>query len=451
MKKKTPLLGESVAVTDYNMLREGKLNYKEAAKILKSAAALGSRPGLESISKLCACLGNPHKSMKFIHVAGTNGKGSVCQMLASVFKFANYKTGLYISPHIDDYRETILINGKEISKHDFCSVVSVVDIQVKKLKLEGVLVTEFEFLTACALYWFFQSRCDIVVLETGMGGRLDATNIVQNDLVNIITAISLDHTAFLGDSIVSIAREKCGIIKNNSLTVSYPDQQQDVFEIIKMHTKEKRSDLLIPDMKQLQIISRDLKGTHMRYREIDIHVRQLGMHQVLNALVVIEAAKALHNNGEFFLPDDVIACGIENANIPARQEVYSENPLVVLDGAHNLQGIMALADTVKMNIKQRPIVVLMGMLKDKQYRQSIAIMAKLCDKFIAVTPISKRALENTIAAQIAGEYCKEVIALDDISEAVKDAKAFCSNGGAIVVCGSFYLSIPLHKILGRQK
>lgn len=421
------------------------MNYKEACAVLESSSGLGSRPGLNSIRRLCGLLGDPQEKLKIIHVAGTNGKGSVCAMTSGIIKAAGYKTGMYVSPYLADYTDSFYINGIAVSRPDFSHIVSLVNEKAEIMAEEGLPPTEFEILTACAFLLFLQKGCDFAVIETGMGGTLDATNLIKAPLASVITAISIDHTAFLGETIEEITQHKCGIIKEGGITVCYPDQKPSVMKIVKDTAAEKHNTLFIPDMSGLVVAGTGLDGTRMRYQGLDIKITIPGRHQALNAATAIETIDALRGSCGLQITDENIRAGISEAYIPARQEVLMLKPLVILDGSHNIQGIEALADTLKRNLKGRSIAVIMGMLKDKEYEQAIAMMASFADKFIAVKPDNPRALDPEITAQIAKRYCGGALAYDDADKAVKEAAQFSGSGGAIIICGSLYLAARMRR------
>lgn len=427
------------------------MNYTDARIYLEAASKLGSRPGLANILSLCELLDNPQDKLCFVHVAGTNGKGSVCSMIAEILKAADYKTGLFLSPHIDEYTSSFYINGEMISEDEFSSAVLAVSEQAEKLKKHGKEVTEFELLTACAFYLFDKCGCDVVVLETGMGGSLDATNIINNTLVSVITEISMDHVSFLGDTIEKITRHKCGIIKKDGITVSYPCQQQAALNIIISEAEKKDNFFIMPDIRHLEICDLSIKGTDLIYKGLRMHIKFSGKHQALNCITAVEAVYSLRKYRNFLVSDEAVINGIRNAFLPARHEIISEKPLILIDGAHNLQGIAALAQTIRSLINQKPIAVIMGMLSDKDYKECIKIMAELSDKFLAVTPKSPRALTASAAVELAKEYCMNASHYSDIDEALNDAVAFCGDAGAVIVCGSFYLANPMRNLILNQK
>lgn len=426
------------------------MDYTEAKSYIDSAVKFGSKLGLETITALCARLGNPQDSLRFVHVAGTNGKGSTCTMISSILTKAGYKTGLFLSPHMAEHRDSVLINGEMMSETAFAESMTDVKAAAEKLAAEGIDATEFELLTACALFWFRRSGCDIVVLETGLGGRLDATNVVQTTLVSVITAIAMDHMQYLGDTIEQIAQEKCGIIKPGRVTVSYADQPKAAMSMILSAAAERENVIIIPDSGQLAFEDNELFGVTVDYRGIKARLRLPGRHQAGNAAMSIETAFALRERYGFDIPDDAVSAGLEAAYLPARHELLCRKPLVLLDGAHNLQGIEALADSVKRELSGRRLAVIMGMLRDKQYDECIGIMAHLADKLFAVKPDNARALEAEEVAAVAGAYGCETQSYRDMDEAVRDALAFCGADGALVICGSLYMADKMRNAIFRQ-
>jgi len=428
------------------------MNFSQACAVLAQAARLGSRPGLESITRLCALLGNPQNKLKIVHVAGTNGKGSVCQMLACIGQASGYRTGLFSSPFIEDYRESISINGKSISKAGFARMVGEIRPFAGIMEKEGLPPTEYELLTACAFLWFARKDCGMVVLETCMGGRLDVTNVVEKPLACVIGAIGLDHTAYLGDTVLAIAAEKSGIIKPGSITAAYPLQPPGVLELLRDTALKTGCPFILPNANRIRITARSLRGTDFFYEESPFHTVLPGEHQVLNASLAIETARALNASSALRIPEDAVRMGLSLACLPARQEVFWTRPLVILDGAHNPQGIRALAATIQEHLQGRRIIVVMGMLADKSYEEPVGVMAALSCAFIATSPESPRALDAAITAQTASKTVREVYLLPRIADALDKAMSLSGEDGAVVVCGSLYLALPARRILkGKNK
>lgn len=407
------------------------MNYNEALSYIHSLLVFGSVPGLERISELLGKLNNPQDKLKFIHVAGTNGKGSTCTMLSEVYKTAGYKTGLYTSPFIVDFRERMQINGEYISKDDLARLT-------EKVKNTGVVVTEFEFITALALLWFAEQKCDLVILEVGLGGRLDATNIIKSPLCCVIMKIDYDHTAVLGDTITQITNEKCGIIKSGSPVVSYPLQKKEALSIILSHNKY----TTVPQIEKLQIISSDITGNTFIYDSKKYKTRLIGDHQVYNALTVIETVKT----AGIEVNETDIALGIEKATIPARLELISEEPIVFLDGAHNPNGADALSSFMK-NYNGE-IYAVVGMMKDKNCDGFLKQVLKFCKSVVTVTvKENPRTASAEELAEIAKKYCGDVMAASDYLSAINLIYQKSQNKYPVFVFGSLYLAGALRESL----
>ena len=407
------------------------MNYNEALSYIHSLLVFGSQPGLERITKLLNKLGNPQDKLKFIHVAGTNGKGSTCTMLSEVYKSAGYKTGLYTSPFIVDFRERMQINGEYIPKEDLARLT-------EKVKNTGVVVTEFEFITALALLWFYEQNCDLVILEVGLGGRFDATNIIKSPLCCVIMKIDYDHTAVLGDTITQITSEKCGIIKSGSPVVSYPLQEKEALSVILSYN----INTVTPNIDRLQIISSDIKGNRFIYNDKEYHTRLIGEHQVYNALTVIEAVKA----AGIEVNETDIALGIEKATIPARLELISEEPIVFLDGAHNPNGADALSSFMK-NYNGE-IYAVVGMMKDKNCDGFLKQVLKFCKSVVTVeVKENPRSATAEDLAKIANKYCGDVKSAPDYISAINLIYEKSQKKYPVFVFGSLYLAGALRDSL----
>ncbi len=396
------------------------MNYNEALKYIHSLLVFGSKPGLERITALLNALGNPQDELRFIHVAGTNGKGSVCTMLSTIYAKAGLKTGLYTSPFVVDFRERIQINGEYIEKEALAKLT-------QKVKDTGITVTEFEFITALAMLYFKMNKCDIVILETGLGGRFDATNVIKSNLASVITRIDFDHTDYLGNTLSEIAMEKCGIIKKGSPTICYPLQEAEARETIKSYSEK----FVVPDIQDLKIINDRDFGNHFAYKDHEYKTTLCGEHQIYNALTVIETVKA----AGISLPQEIISKGIEEATIPARLEIISKKPLVVLDGAHNLNGGMALKGFLE---KHKDSVAIIGMMADKDCDSFLKVTLPFVKKVITVTvKENKRTMSAEDLKTLAEKYCKEVKSAENYKEAIKEAS---KENAPLFVFGSLYLA-----------
>lgn len=422
-----------------------ELNYRQACAFLKSARSLGSRPGLENISILCRLLGDPQNLIKTIHIAGTNGKGSVSAMTASILQAAGFKTGLYLSPHLGEYPDAMRINGQIANNEDFAQSVSFVRNKAREMTEMGLCPTEFELLTATAFLWFYERGCDFAVVETGMGGRLDATNVIVKPMITILTPIAKDHTALLGDTIERITAEKCGIIKPDGITVVSPLQEDAAMGVIQNTVSEKNNILVIPDSSQAGCQNAALTGSDCVYKNMSFHLPLIGRHQLYNAVTAIEAARVLNRHYGYAITEEHIKNGIKQVRLNARQELLRQKPLVLLDGAHNLQGIEALCRTIDDNLKGKKTAVVMGMLRDKDYNACIAQIAQRAGLFIAVQPPNERALPAEEAASAAKNFCSRISVRDDYAQALKDAISFAEEDGAVVICGSLYMAAGMRE------
>ena len=426
------------------------LTYAQANEYLQSVRSLGSKPGLGNITRLCNLLGDPQDKVRCVHVAGTNGKGSTCAMTASILKAAGYKTGLFLSPHLESYRHSMSVNGESVPREEFAQVISAVKAQADAMKTEEMAPTEFELLTAAAFLWFYRSGCEFAVIETGMGGRLDATNVIQKPLVSVITAISKDHTAYLGETLREIAAEKCGIIKHGGTTVLNPMQFEEACLVIHKAAEKQENTLIVPDINEVSSGECTFLGTDCTYKGIHFHLPLCGKHQVMNAITALETVLALRGMG-FAVADADIKNGMEQVHLPGRQEVLCRRPLVLIDGAHNLHGVHTLAQTMKENLTGKRTAVIMGMLKDKEYEPSIAMIAPLCGLFVAVEPANERALDADTVAALAAPYCHKTVACEDHADALHKALGYVGPDGAVVICGSLYLAGPMRRLFLEEE
>lgn len=399
------------------------MNYNEALSYIHSLLVFGSQPGLERVSLLLEKLGNPQDDLKFVHVAGTNGKGSVCTMIAEVYKQAGLKTGLYTSPYIVDFRERMQICGEYIPKEELARLCEIV-------KNTDVHVTEFEFITALAMLWFKEQKCDVVVLEVGLGGRFDATNVINEPLCSVIMKIDYDHTAILGDTLSEIAFEKCGIVKNNRPVVSYPLQETEALDTISGCAEN----LVVPDIKELSIKSSSMFGNEFTYKNVDYTTKLIGQHQVYNAITAIEAVLSAGID----VSEECIKKGIANASIPARLELISAEPIVFLDGAHNPNGAEAISSFME-NYSGK-IVAVCGMMADKNCDGFLKRVLPYCRTVITVTvDENPRTISAEDLATLASAYCKDVTAAQNYDEAISLARSRAGED-PLFVFGSLYLA-----------
>ena len=417
------------------------MQYEEAIAYIHSLEKFGIKPGLERITALCRAFGNVQDKLRFLHVAGTNGKGSTSTMLANICTSAGYKTGLFVSPYVLDFCERIQIDGEMIPKDALCDLVS----RVRKAA-EGETVTEFEFITACALVYYAEQGCDVIVLETGLGGRLDATNVIPCPLVSVITSVSLDHMAVLGDTVSEIAYEKCGIIKNGGTTVTYPLQNEDALRVIRRTTEERHNRLIVPDADGIRVTDESIFGTDAVIDGISVHIPLLGRHMVYNASMAVAAAKAVREQG-LHISDDDIRNGIARTNMPARMEVLRREPLVILDGGHNEDCAKAFRAAVERFLSGRRIIGICGLMADKAYDKYLSIVAPLFSSLLTVRPDNPRALSAEALCEAGRPYCPDATACTSFREAADLAVKKAGKDDVIAVCGSFYMIADMKREL----
>ncbi len=405
------------------------MKYNETLNYIHSLGSFSHEASLERITAVCEKLGNPQNNFRAIHIAGTNGKGSVCTFVSSALKAAGYKVGTFVSPYITDFCERIQINGEYISREDLCRLSqTVIDTNVD--------LTEFEFITAVGFLYFSENKIDIAVLETGLGGRFDATNVIKEPLVSVITKIGLDHTAILGDTIEQIAKEKCGIIKGENVVVSH-NEPSEALSVIKHHV----SSAVIPDVNNLKDIKCSVLGNGFVYDNVRYETALGGKYQIENALIAIETLK----NCGLAISEAHIKVGLKNAFIPARLEVVSRSPLIVIDGAHNPDGADALCIALK---ESESITAIIGVMKDKNYKAVLSKTLPFCENVICVMPDVPRALSANDLANEAKEYCKNVFVADTLCDAAIMAKEK-AGGKPIFIFGSLYLASQIRPLLKK--
>lgn len=440
-------------ILSINVIGEIIMTYNEAVERIDSLLVFGSQPGLERVGELVKRLGSPDKSLRFVHAAGTNGKGSTCALIAAALREQGYRTGLFISPYVLEFRERFMINGEMIPPQTLADIVEEIFPLVETMKAEGKIITEFEFVFAVALTWYAREKCDIVVLETGLGGRFDATNIIDCPLVSVITSISLDHTRILGDTYAKIAFEKCGIIKQGGITAAYADQKPEALAVIKNIAAERENELITADCSGARILSEGLDG--LRYtipfdgEEIDISLRLTGTHQVKNSVTALCALSALRKRG-VAVSNEAIKRGFASVSFPARMELLSEDPTVLLDGAHNPGGAQALADALEKYIPHRRKVGIVGMLADKDIDTALGMLLPLFDEVITVAPDNPRKMPAAELAAKVSAYCGKVSSFESHEKAYAYALSRTGKDDALIIFGSLYLASSMRAIIKRS-
>ncbi len=412
-------------------------NMNEVTQWIESFTGFPRNPSLHRVKALLNAVSSPQDKLKFVHVAGTNGKGSTAKMIATALRVANYKTGLFISPHLYRVNERISINESLISDEDFIEIANKIKNSVHDF--EEIKPTFFDILTTIALEYFARQNCDIVVLEVGLGGKFDATNIIAKSEVSVITSISLDHTHILGDDIIQIANEKCGIIKTNSLTVCYPLNNSEVQSVIDSVSAKNSATLIKPNLSDLTIKSEDILSSKFSYKMIDYTLTLIGRHQIYNAIMAIEAVEVL-NKSEFKISLENLQTALKTASFNGRMECLQQNPPTFIDGAHNEDGVLSLVNTLKTHFNNYKKIIVCGMVADKNYNDCVDVLSRNTDIFIATKPTTYRALSEEIVADIAEKNCNDVLIAENIEEAINLAKEKAKNipNSCIIFCGSLY-------------
>ena len=419
------------------------MDYREALAYLDGARWFGAEPSLRRIRELLNKLGDPQKKLKFVHIAGTNGKGSCAAMLASVLRTAGYRTGLYTSPYLYRFSERMQTDGEQIDEEALVQNVALVRAAAEKMDEHP---TEFELITASALLWFAGMKCDIVVLEAGLGGRFDATNVIEAPECSVIMNIGLDHTHILGGTPEKIAAEKAGIIKPGSPCVAYA-QSQSVLDVFRARCAELSSTLTVPDFSAIRSEFDSLEGQVFSYRGREYALGLLGAHQRRNAAVVIEAAEKLREKG-WRISQDALEHGLYAASWPGRFELCGTDPAFIVDGGHNPQCAETVCESLLHYFPGMRRVLLLGVLRDKDAAAMAAILDRAADEYVCTAPESERALPPEELAAVLQPYGKEIIVCESISDAVFTAKERAGADGMVCATGSIYLAGSVRYELG---
>ena len=425
------------------------MDFEESVKYITEYPRFKKNPSLDGIKALLSALGNPENRIKTINVAGTNGKGSTVAMLASVLSTAGYKTGRYVSPFVLEFRERMMINGKMIGRKRLAKIMSTVREHADALREQGTVLNAFEVTTAAALLWFAEEECDVVVLEAGIGGRLDATNAVPEPILQIITAVGLDHTAQLGSTVAEITAEKCGIMRPGCTLLTCPNQNAEAKAVMINKCAELEATFVMGSAGKGKIVAQSAEGTDLLVGKTELAIPFGGEHQINNALTVVSAVDILREKG-FAISDEQLIEGIAAAKFPARFEVCSKDPLVILDGAHNPHAAAALASGIKKFLPEKR-TLLCGMMADKDCAGVMSTLAPLFERVIAVPVQSPRAIAPKELAALAAPYCKSVFTAENAAQALDAALAALKPGEALVVAGSLYLASELRPQLMRFK
>lgn len=413
------------------------MNYQQACFYIEEYQQGRGRFGLNKLEEVLHQLHDPHKKLSFVHVAGTNGKGSTAAMLSSVLTKAGYKTGLYTSPHLMRYNERMKINGQDIPDEDFIEAVETVKEVCDKM---GGVPIVFEILTLMALWYFAKEQCDIVILEVGIGGRIDATNCIPSPKAAVITQLGLDHTETLGDTLEKIAAEKGGIIKPGCYAVM-AEQQESAMDVVREICKQKQVPLTISSVSRMKVLSSSVEGQQIEDKEYGaIFLPLAGAHQVKNLANVLETVGVLKQQG-YQISDDAVVDGIRQTKWPARMQRLCTNPDFLLDGGHNPQCVQAATEALKAFYPDKKVVFLTGMMQDKDTDRMLEEMVPLAQEFVCIHPDSQRAMDqNDMCRMLRERYGVQATACQTVNEGIRTAIKKAGDHAVICALGSLYLA-----------
>ncbi|HHZ13336.1 MAG TPA: bifunctional folylpolyglutamate synthase/dihydrofolate synthase [Clostridiales bacterium] len=419
------------------------MNYDEALDYIHGTYKFGSKLGLENIKDLLARLGNPQKQYRVIHVAGTNGKGSVTSMITNILHEAGYKVGMFISPYLENFTERIQVELREIPREDLAKTTQQVKEKVDEMVASGRNhPTEFEIVTAIGFLYFARQKIDIAVVEVGLGGRFDATNVVDEPLLSVITAIGFDHMDILGSTLGEIAFEKAGIIKQGRPVVSYP-QLGEASSVIREAARERKSPYYEVDGHQIDVKESSLDENVFDFRygdELyrDLKLKLVGEHQLLNAATALTAIEVVKELG-LTVSKEAVVQGLLKTRWPGRLEKIQDNPIILIDGAHNAAGADALAHTVSTYFANDDLTLVLGVLKDKEVDAIVNRLCPLAHKVIITRPDSPRAMDPAELSEKVLVYNNNVTVEPDIIRAIHKGIDAAGEQGVILICGSLYL------------
>ena len=412
------------------------MTYEEALAFIHSVDWKGSRLGLERTRELLAMLHNPEKQLKFIHIAGTNGKGSTAAMLASILTEAGFCTGLYTSPFINRFNERMQVNGEMISDTELSEMTDYIRPYAQSM---ADAPTEFELITALAMVYFARRKCDIVVLEVGMGGALDSTNVIDTPEAAVITAMGLDHVAELGPTMADIARAKAGIIKPGGSVVIY-GENPDADPVFEQVCKEQGAALAKPDFQAIVPGEFNLEGQRFSYKNWSgLRIPLIGRYQMNNAAVVLETVEVLRNKG-WHISDSEVRQGLMGTRWPARFEVLQRDPVFIVDGGHNPHGIQATAESLQRLFPDKKFVFLTGVMADKDVESILGLIVPMAERFFTVRPDNPRAMQADELASRIQNMGAQAVPCASVQEGVEKAVQAAGKNGIVCALGSLYMS-----------
>lgn len=425
------------------------MNMQDVINLVNTNRGNGKKENLNRMQALMNKLGNPQDQLKFIHIAGTNGKGTTAAFIAAVLHQSEVKTGLFTSPHLEVINERIQVDQQLISDESFIRCTEIVAPFVAEVEAElSESLYSFEILTAVAFVYFASQNCELIILETGIGGRLDSTNVIQTPEVAVITSIGLDHMGMLGNTVEEIAKEKAGIIKQNGTVVVY-DCPPSIRTVIEQTAAQKQAALTVTDLKEISVSAASIQGQKFDYKTYkNLSIRMIGEHQLSNAAIAIETVLKLREKG-YQISDQSIVKGLKQAFWAGRMETMLDKPLVLIDGAHNQQGVERLSQNIRSLFPRQKVTYVIGMMKDKDYLEMIHLVEDTAKQFLTVSPDPWRGFDAEEVAEMLGQDGKQAKAVKDAAEVVQYIKK-ADQEEIIVVFGSLYLVGDLRKALKQS-
>lgn len=414
------------------------MNINYVLEYINGLSINARKHGPDYMQEILELMGNPHNNQKYIHVAGTNGKGSTVNYISNILIESGYKTGVYTSPHIDRFMERMKINNEEITQDEWVEIALYVKEKAEILIENGRKAPSiFQFLTAMAFEFFKIKKCDFIVLETGMGGATDPTNIINSTVISVITKIGIDHVNYLGSTIEGIALEKAGIIKQGANVVLYP-QDSKVESIINGFAANINAHVDTPNFDAIKILEQDIEKQTFSYGKFNsLEIHMFGKHQIENAILAVTVANVLKDKG-YNITEQAIKVALKSTKWPGRSEVLSKEPIFILDGAHNEDGLETLVKSLKAFFKNRRIIFIFGAHTNKDYDAMLKIVSPIAKMFITFTPNYHNGLCGHELANIATKYCSNVIGKVEVEDAITTSLKVAQKNDVICVIGSLF-------------
>ena len=410
--------------------------YQQSLDYLYNLEKFGMIFGLTQMERILHAIGNPHKEIQVIHIGGTNGKGSTAAMISSILQKEGYRVGLYTSPHLIRFTERIKVNGREIEEKE---VATLAEWMKKEIETAGITppFTFFDFTTAMALYYFKQKLVDLTILEVGLGGRLDSTNVVD-PLISIITNIAKDHEEYLGKTILKIAREKAGIIKKGRPLITAAAQPQVVHLFSKICQEKAAPYFQVgKDFQYVRAEDGDFHYEGLNRKLWSIYLNLKGFHQILNATTALGAMEVLEDLG-YRVSTDAMIDGLKEVDWPGRLEMVSSSPRVILDGAHNPAGALVLKESLRKEFQYQHLILLIGIMKDKDIQSMLHLLAPLADHIILTRPQTDRAAPPDLLKKLLGRYTKKAEVIEDFKMAIEKGLSLTQREDLLCITGSLY-------------